>query len=151
MISVMMHTWEVMGHRSEISFERYSTNPEYLGSFGIAAPARSTENVNAGPSTVPPAPPDVEVRQFLSEEDRFDQVIAGLDEVESLTATSKVVHPPCDLYVVVNQVAEDCLCVMDLDRLHSQERFRSDKVYRVVAVEEVEDPRSDPRSGVAGQ
>jgi hypothetical protein len=48
------------------------------------------------------------------------------------------VKPPIELFIVVNQEADDHLCVSSLDKLYSKERFGSDKVYRVVLVEEVE-------------
>jgi len=60
----------------------------------------------------------------------------------STSENSVGIKPPIELFIVVNQEAEDHLCVSSLDKLHFQERFKSDKVYRVVLVEEVEDPRN---------
>ena len=56
----------------------------------------------------------------------------------------KATPPPRELYIIVDAAGRDCVCVSDdIDRLRGQERLASDKVYRVVSVVEVEDPR-DP-------
>ena len=54
----------------------------------------------------------------------------------------KAIPPPRELFVVVDGSGRCCICLTDLEALHSQERLASDKVYRVVLVEEIEDPRA---------
>jgi hypothetical protein len=49
--------------------------------------------------------------------------------------------PPMELYLIVNEDGEECVCVNSLDKVYFQERFSTDRVFRVVKVEEVEDPR----------
>jgi len=73
-ISVMMHTWEVLGEAAHLSRD----TSDHVGSFGITTLARGTDSADANPATVPPV---VEPRQRLSEEERFEQVMAGLGVV----------------------------------------------------------------------
>lgn len=56
--------------------------------------------------------------------------------------TEKPHAPKRDVFLVLTESGKDCLCVTSLDDLHAHERLDSDRVYRVLTMEPVEDPRS---------